>query len=105
MKITTFFLRGGYRDNIKVTASIIKGIKKDNTFDKQMKQYRFISECSAKHIYYDYYFDGEDGDLVEIYEKSEYIQNVKYYKVLYGELKEINVGYIVKYFKDVKYAE
>jgi len=99
-KIQTFTIEKNVRDNIKVWGAIIKGKDKKYTFSRDFKSYRYLSDCSSRHAYYDYYIDIEDRQIFEIGIKSKYKNKRHFYTFINGDFKSMTQEEVVRFFNE-----
>jgi len=79
------------RDNIKIWGAKIIGPDKKFKIKRSFCSYKYLSDCSCKYGYFDYYIDVNVGDIIEIGEKSKYKNKRTYYKIIEnGEMVQIS---------------
>lgn len=98
-KIKTFCIEKNVRDNIKVWGAIITGKHEKYVFDRDFKYYRYLSDCSSKHAYYNYYIDVEEGQYFEIGIKNKYKNKRYYYRLENGEFIPMKQEEVAEVFK------
>lgn len=98
----TFKIDEYIRDNIKVWGAIITGIDKKYGFKRKFKSYRYINDCSSKHVYYDYYIDVEEGQFFETGMKSAYKNKRYYYQLKDGNFNNVTAKEIMEFFNGKK---
>lgn len=94
--IHTFTIEKNVRDNIKVWGAIIIGKHPQYIFARDFKSYRYLSDCSSRCAYYNYYIDIEEGQIFEIGIKSKYKNKRQYYMVVNGEFKSMTQEEVVR---------
>lgn len=85
-------------EKIKVWGAIITGLDEKYGLKRVFKSYRHLNDCSSRIVYYNYYIDVEENEIVEIGIKSSYKNKRYYYKLKNEEFISISIDDILKYF-------
>jgi hypothetical protein len=100
INMKTLTIEKSVRDNIKVRSAIIIGLNQRYGFERKFSGYRYINDCSSKHVYYDYYINAEEGDFIETCIKSSYKNKRAYFKLVNNEFISITTKEISNYFRN-----